>query len=160
MVAPIIGGDADVVIGSRLLEDEAIIGGMPRWKWLGNRFLTGAENRAFRRSYSEYHTGYRAFARSSCARSRSCATPTGSSSTRRSSPRSWPAAPGSRRSPIPTRYFLEASSVPFWKSVRYGLETLGVLARFQAHERGIIRWSLLSPPAFVLAPDEHASGAR
>ena len=34
---------------------------MPRWKWVGNRFLTGIENRAFRRGYSEYHTGYRAF---------------------------------------------------------------------------------------------------
>ena len=49
------------MIGSRLLEDEAIAGGMPRWKWVGNRFLTAIENLAFRRGYSEYHTGYRAF---------------------------------------------------------------------------------------------------
>ena len=50
-----------MVIGSRLLEDRAIAGGMPRWKWLGNRLLTGIENRAFGVSFSEYHTGYRAF---------------------------------------------------------------------------------------------------
>ena len=61
MVAPIQAGDADVVIGSRLLEDRAIAGGMPRWKWLGNRLLTGIENRAFGVRFSEYHTGYRAF---------------------------------------------------------------------------------------------------
>ena len=34
---------------------------MPRWKWIGNRALTWVENAAFRRGYSEYHTGYRAF---------------------------------------------------------------------------------------------------
>ena len=61
MVRPIERGEADVVIGSRLLEDEAIAGGMPRWKWVGNRFLTWVENRAFRTSFSEFHTGYRAF---------------------------------------------------------------------------------------------------
>ena len=88
MVEPILAGRADMVIGSRLLEDRAIAGGMPRWKWLGNRLLTGIENRAFGVSFSEYHTGYRAFsAPTSCARSRSCATPTSSSSTSRSSPR-------------------------------------------------------------------------
>ena len=53
MVKPIEAGIADVVIGSRLLEDEAIAGGMPRWKWIGNRFLTSIENAAFRRGYSE-----------------------------------------------------------------------------------------------------------
>ena len=47
MVAPILAGEADMVIGSRLLRDRAIAGGMPRWKWLGNRMLTGIENRAF-----------------------------------------------------------------------------------------------------------------
>ena len=61
MVRPIERGEADVVIGSRLLEDEAIAGGMPRWKWVGNRFLTWIENRAFRTGFSEFHTGYRAF---------------------------------------------------------------------------------------------------
>src|SRR4051794_27459815 len=47
MAAPILSGEADIVIGSRLLDDRAIAGGMPRWKWVGNRLLTGIENRAF-----------------------------------------------------------------------------------------------------------------
>src|SRR6185312_5079615 len=61
MVAPILAGEADMVIGSRLLRDRAVAGGMPRWKWLGNRLLTSIENRVFGIRLSEYHTGYRAF---------------------------------------------------------------------------------------------------
>ena len=104
MVRPIEEGRADVVIGSRLLEDETIAGGMPRWKWIGNRLLTWIENRGFRRRFSEYHTGYRAFSVDFLARSRSTATATASCSTRRSSPRSWPATPacGAARSPRAT----------------------------------------------------------
>ncbi|MEA2353259.1 MAG: hypothetical protein QOJ14_1673, partial [Thermoleophilaceae bacterium] len=136
MVEPIERGEADVVIGSRLLEDETIAGGMPRWKWIGNRGLTWIENRAFRRRYSEYHTGYRAF----------------SAEFLRSIPFARNSdgfvfdqemfaqvvARGARvvELPIPTRYFLEASSVSFRASVEYGLRTLGVLARYRLDERG------------------------
>jgi len=142
MVAPILDGRADMVIGSRLLRDRAIAGGMPRWKWLGNRLLTGIENRVFGVRLSEYHTGYRAF----------------SADLLRS-------IPFLRNSddfvfdqeifaqilardarivevPIPTRYFGAASSVDFRTSVRYGLMTLGVLARFAADRRRG-RWPLL-----------------
>jgi glycosyltransferase involved in cell wall biosynthesis len=147
MVEPIQRGEADVVIGSRLLEDETIAGGMPRWKWIGNRALTWVENRAFRRDYSEYHTGYRAF----------------SADFLRSIPFARNSdgfvfdqemfaqivARGARvmELPIPTRYFLEASSVSFRASVEYGLRTLGVLARYRLDERGSWRWPLLRRPA-------------
>jgi glycosyltransferase involved in cell wall biosynthesis len=154
IVAPIEEGRADVVVGSRLLEDEAIAGGMPRWKWVGNRLLTAIENRAFRRRFSEYHTGYRAF----------------SAEFLRSIPYGRNAdgfvfdqeifaqavARGARvvEVAIPTRYFLEASSVSFSRSVEYGLRTLLVLARFRADERrgedG--RWLLLRRPAARPAP--------
>jgi SAM-dependent methyltransferase len=143
---PILDGDADMVIGSRLLEDQAIAGGMPRWKWVGNRMLTAAENRAFEVSLSEYHTGYRAF----------------SADLLRSIPFlrnsdgfvfdqelfAQVIARGARvvEIPIPTRYFHEASSVSFPTSVRYGLETLGVLARFRADRHGR-PWALLRRPA-------------
>ena len=160
MVAPILSGNADVVIGSRLLNDRAIVGGMPRWKWVGNKFLTWAENLAFRRHYSEYHTGYRAF---SADFLRSVAF-------LRNSDRfvfdqeifAQAVANRSRvhEIAIPTRYFLEASSVSFRESVRYGLRTLGVLARFRAHEAGVWRWSLLASPAFALRPDSDAVVAK
>jgi SAM-dependent methyltransferase len=149
MVEPIDAGLADVVIGSRLLEDEAIVGGMPRWKWVGNRALTTVENRVFRRRYSEYHTGYRAFSAEFLRRV---------AFLRNSDDFVFDqeifaqiVASGSRvvELPIPTRYFLEASSVSFRASVRYGLKTLWVLARFRLDERGR-RWELLRPPAASL----------
>ena len=156
MVAPIERGEADVVIGSRLLRDETIAGGMPRWKWVGNRALTWIENRAFRRRYSEYHTGYRAFSADFL--------------------RSIPFARNSDgfvfdqevfaqivardarvvELAIPTRYFLEASSVSFPASVEYGLRTLGVLARYRLDERGLLRWPLLRRPATRLESWEAA----
>jgi SAM-dependent methyltransferase len=142
MVQPILEGRADMVIGSRLLRDRAIAGGMPRWKWVGNRLLTGIENRVFGVRLSEYHTGYRAF----------------SAELLRSIPFlrnsddfvfdqqifAQVLARGARivEVPIPTRYFGAASSVGFVTSVRYGLLTLGVLARF-AVDRRRGRWPLL-----------------
>jgi 2-polyprenyl-3-methyl-5-hydroxy-6-metoxy-1,4-benzoquinol methylase len=149
MAAPILAGEADIVIGSRLLEDRAIAGGMPRWKWLGNRLLTGIENRAFGVRFSEYHTGYRAF----------------SAEFLRSIPFlrnsddfvfdqeifAQMLARGARvrEIPIPTRYFHEASSVDFLTSLRYAFKTLWVLARFRLDRR----WALLRRPAAWIAAE-------
>jgi SAM-dependent methyltransferase len=146
MVAPILAGEADMVIGSRLLRHRAVAEGMPRWKWLGNRLLTGIENRVFGVRLSEYHTGYRAF----------------SADLLRSIPYlrnsdefvfdqqifAQVIARGARmvEVPIPTRYFREASSVGFATSVRYGVRTLAVLARF-AIDRRRRTWALLRRPA-------------
>jgi SAM-dependent methyltransferase len=142
MVAPILAGEADMVIGSRILRDRAIAGGMPRWKWVGNRLLTGIENRVFGVQLSEYHTGYRAF----------------SAQLLRSIPFlrnsddfvfdqeifAQVLARGARivEVPIPTRYFHEASSVDLPTSVRYGVQTLVVLGRFAIDQRRG-RWPLL-----------------
>ena len=146
MVAPILAGRADMVIGSRLLEDRAIAGGMPRWKWVGNRLLTGIENRGFGVSFSEYHTGYRAFS-SSLLREIAFL---------RNSDEfvfdqqifAQVIARDARvvEIPIPTRYFREASSVDFFTSMRYALLTIWMLGRFRAHRHGL-RWALLCDPA-------------
>ncbi|MDQ3935727.1 MAG: methyltransferase domain-containing protein, partial [Actinomycetota bacterium] len=156
MVRPIEEGEADVVMGSRLLEDETIAGGMPRWKWVGNRGLTWVENRAFRRRYSEYHTGYRAFS-ADFLRS----IPFGRNSDGFVFDQEMFAQIVARdarvvEQPIPTRYFLEASSVSFRDSVAYGLRTLAVLARFRLHERGR-RWALLTRPAARLTAADRES---
>jgi SAM-dependent methyltransferase len=151
MVRPIAERRADVVIGSRLLQDEAIAGGMPRWKWAGNRLLTAVENVAFRRSHSEYHTGYRAFSVPFLR-----TIPFLRNSDSFVFDQEIFAQIVSRNArvfelPIPTRYFLEASSVSFVKSVDYGLRTLSVLMRFRVDEhRG--RWTLLRRPAARLRP--------
>ena len=61
IIKPIQEGKADVVLGSRLLAGDVMRQGMPWWKYLGNRFLTGVENLAFGLHLSEYHTGYRGY---------------------------------------------------------------------------------------------------
>ena len=158
MVEPIAAGRADVVIGSRLLEDEAISGGMPRWKWVGNRGLTWAENRAFRRDFSEYHTGYRAFSVDFLRQIAFLRNDDGFVFDQEIFAQIVAAGGRVEEMAIPTRYFLEASSVSFWASVEYGLRTLGVLARFRADERRG-RWSLLRRPAVRLgtAPERAAN---
>lgn len=62
MIAPIISGEADVVMGSRMVKKtDALKGGMPLYKWLGNQFLTTAQNFLLKSRLSEFHTGYRAY---------------------------------------------------------------------------------------------------
>lgn len=153
MVKPISEGRADVVIGSRLLEDEAIAGGMPRWKWLGNRFLTAIENLAFGRSLSEYHTGYRAY---SIEFLRTIPFLRNNDSFVFDQEIFAQIADRDARVEelaIPTRYFLEASSVSFRKSLDYGIRTLEVLLRFRL---SALRssWTLLRRPAVALEAEQ------
>ena len=90
---------------------------MPRWKWLGNRLLTGIENRAFRRSWSEYHTGYRAFSTDLLRSIAFLRNDDGFVFDQQVFAQL--VASGARvvELPIPTRYFHEASSVPLATSV-------------------------------------------
>jgi SAM-dependent methyltransferase len=158
MAAPIIGGRADMVIGSRLLEHHAVADGMPRWKWLGNRLLTSMENRAFRLRLSEYHTGYRAF---SADLLRSIAFLRNSDDFVFDQEIFAQAlASGARVTeiPIPTRYFAGASSVDLRTSTRYGLSTLAVLCRFTLDRRPRARWTLLRRPAARLVPAGAGTG--
>ena len=62
MTAPILNGEADVVLGSRMMQKQrALKGGMPLYKWLGNQILTSIQNRVLHAHLAEFHTGYRAF---------------------------------------------------------------------------------------------------
>jgi SAM-dependent methyltransferase len=147
MVRPVVEGRADAVMGSRMLRDRTIAGGMPRWKWLGNRLLTAIENRAFHRSWSEYHTGYRAFSTDLLRSIAFLRNDDGFVFDQQVFAQL--VASGARvvELPIPTRYFHEASSVSFPTSVGYALRTLAVLARFRLHASGRRAWPLLRPPA-------------
>ncbi len=145
LVAPILTGERDLMLGSRFLGDP-LAGGMPKWKYISNRFLTGVENMAFGLQLSEYHTGLRAYSR-----------------------RLLETIPYRRNSDdfvfdqeliaqvvaagglsigeiaVPTRYFDEASSVNFKRSVVYGLSTLRVVARYLAHRLRVRRSPKLQP---------------
>ena len=62
MLAPILEENADVVLGSRMLRKmDALAGGMPLYKWIGNQVLTRIENRIIGANLSEFHTGYRVY---------------------------------------------------------------------------------------------------
>jgi glycosyltransferase involved in cell wall biosynthesis len=139
LVAPILAGERDLMLGSRFLGDP-LAGGMPRWKFISNRFLTGLENAAFGLHLSEYHTGLRAYSRRLLE-----TIPYRLNSDDFVFDQELIAqvvAAGSLpvgEIAVPTRYFEEASSVGFRRSVVYGLSTLRVVGRYVLHRTGLRR---------------------
>ncbi len=134
LIAPILEGRRDLMLGSRFLGDP-LAGGMPRWKYVSNRFLTTVENLAFGLHLSEYHTGLRAYSRRLLE-----TIPYRLNSDDFVFDQELIAqvvAAGMRdrigEIAVPTRYFEEASSVGFRRSVVYGVSTLQVVARYLFH---------------------------
>lgn len=143
LIVPMAGmiayGEYDAVLGSRILGKGAIAGGMPVYKYIANRFLTLFQNLLIGQKLSEYHTGFRAF--------------------RREVVESLPLEENSddfvfdnqmivqthyfgfRIGEIscPTRYFEEASSINFSRSVRYGLGVVATSLRYLARRLGLYR---------------------
>jgi len=138
LIMPIQQGKADMMLGSRMLGEGALKGGMPVWKYVANRFLTWAENVTLGQHLSEYHTGFRAYSR-----------------------RVLETVPFLLNSDnfvfdtemlaeavafgfqigeigVPTRYFKEASSVNFRNSVIYGLSTLWIMTIYLLNRLGLI----------------------
>jgi glycosyltransferase involved in cell wall biosynthesis len=139
IIVPIVEGQADVVLGSRLKSGSALAQGMPWWKYVANRFLTGVENLAFGLALSEYHTGYRAFRRDVLETVNFLLD--SDSFVFDQEIIGQVVAAGFRISeiPVPTRYFREASSAGFVASSIYGLRILTMLFWFVLHRRGIRR---------------------
>ena len=139
IIEPIVNGGADVVLGSRLKEGSALAQGMPWWKFLANRFLTGLENRVFSLSLSEYHTGYRAFRREVLETVNFLANSDGFVFDQEIIAQVVAARFRIAEIAVPTRYFPEASSASFIASVGYGLRILSVLFWFTLNQRGLRR---------------------
>lgn len=129
-------GEADIVLGSRWLGLDPAKAGMPWWKRLGNRFLTGSENRVLGLHLSEYHTGYRAYSRRFLE-----AIPFLENSNDfvfDTQVLIQAATFGFKIGEVPAigRYHSDASSVSFKTSTVYGLETLAALFRYVLHRAG------------------------
>ena len=139
IIEPIVEGDADVVLGSRLKSGSAMAQGMPWWKYLANRFLTGLENRVFGLSLSEYHTGYRAFRRDVLETVNFVANSDGFVFDQEIIAQVVAARFKIAEIAVPTRYFPEASSASFLASAVYGLRILAVLFWFMLNRRGVRR---------------------
>jgi glycosyltransferase involved in cell wall biosynthesis len=134
LTGPILAGDADMVLGSRFLGDP-LAGGMPRWKYVANRFLTGLQNRAYDLRLSEYHTGFRAYSRKLLETIDYRANSNDFVFDQELVGQVVRAGFRIAEVPVPTRYFAEASSVNFRRSVVYGLSTLRTLGSHRRAQR-------------------------
>jgi glycosyltransferase involved in cell wall biosynthesis len=142
MASMVISGHYDVVLGSRILGGMALKGGMPFYKYLANRFLTLAENMALGVKLSEYHTGYRAFGRRVLE-----SLPLDANSDDFVFDNEMLAQVvyfGFRIGEIscPTKYFKDASSINFRRSVKYGFGVLATSLKFLLQRWGIMRSSI------------------
>jgi glycosyltransferase involved in cell wall biosynthesis len=129
----------DMVLGSRILGAGALKGGMPFYKYVSNRLLTAFQNLFLGVKLSEYHTGFRAYSRQLLE-----TLPLLENSDDFVFDNQVIAQAvmfGFRIGEIscPTKYFAEASSINFRRSVQYGLGVLATTAGFVAHRLGVIR---------------------
>lgn len=132
-------GEFDAVLGSRILGSSALKGGMPYWKYVANRWLTAIENMLLGMKLSEYHTGYRAFSRKVLE-----TLPLEENSDDFVFDNQMLAQTvrfGFQIGEIscPTKYFPEASSINFKRSVIYGFGVLGTAVSYRLHVMGIKR---------------------
>jgi glycosyltransferase involved in cell wall biosynthesis len=139
LIQPIVDGRADVVLGSRLKAGSALAQGMPRWKYVANRFLTRLENRAFGLALSEYHTGYRAFRRGVLETVNFPLNSDGFVFDQEIIGQVVAAGFRIAEIAVPTRYFPGASSAGLGASVIYGLRILSMLVWFTLHRTGLRR---------------------
>jgi glycosyltransferase involved in cell wall biosynthesis len=143
MASLIGGGLYHCVLGSRILGGYALKGGMPYWKYAANRFLTFGENLLIGAKLSEYHTGYRAFSRELLLK-----LPLEENSedfvfdNQMLAQIVWLDYTICEVS-CPTKYFAEASSINFFRSVKYGFGCLKTALDFR-----LAKMKLISSPIF------------
>jgi len=138
-------GIYDVVLGSRIIGGQALRGGMPVYKYIFNRLLTAFENLFLGIKVSEYHTGYRAFSREVLTK-----LPLLENSDDfvfDNQMLAQCAHFGFKIGEVscPTKYFPEASSINFRRSVTYGLGVLGTTLQFALQKWGLGQFRIFNP---------------
>jgi len=144
LITPLLNEECDAVFGSRMLGGRPLEGGMPKWKYLANIFLTAMENAVFYMYLTEYHSGLRAYSRKYLETVKfeknsddfvfdSEVIAQGVTHNMRI-----------KEIPIATRYFKEASQIGFWRSVIYGLSILKTLVKFKLHKKGIKKFEMFN----------------
>jgi glycosyltransferase involved in cell wall biosynthesis len=144
VIEPLKRGEADIVLGSRLLAGDAVQHGMPSWKFFGNRFLTGLENLVFGLNLSEYHTGYRAYRKEALETVNIEMNSDNFLFDQEIIAQFIESGLRIAEVPVPARYFPEASSASFVQSSVYGLSILQLLIRYIAHRSGLRQRQFLS----------------
>ena len=145
MASLIAYGEYDVVLGSRILGHGALTGGMPLYKYIANRLLTFFQNLLLNYKLSEYHTGYRAFSREVLQ-----ALPLEENSDDFVFDNELLTQVIYLRYRLgevscPTKYFPQASSINFARSVKYGLGVVATSLKFRLQKMGLGRFRILNP---------------
>jgi glycosyltransferase involved in cell wall biosynthesis len=152
LIRPLLDGECDAVFGSRMLGGRPLEGGMPKWKYLANIFLTALENAVFYMYLTEYHSGLRAYSR------RYLRTINFQANSDDFVFDSEIIAQGVihgmriREIPIKTRYFPEASQIGLGRSLVYGLSILKTLIKFKLHKKRLLMFRMFN--------DQRAETAR
>lgn len=145
LVIPIIRGEADAVFGSRMLGGRPLEGGMPLWKYYANVLLTAFANIIFRRYLTEIHSGFRAYSRKYLHTARFEENSDDFIFDTEIIAQGMANNLFFREVPIETRYFPEASSINFGRSVVYGSGIFVVLLRYLLHVNHILTNPSLKP---------------
>jgi len=131
-----------VVLGSRILGKGALNGGMPYYKYIFNRFLTLTENILIGQKLSEYHTGYRAFSRQVLKSINFQANDDDFIFDNEMLSQIFMKGFEIAEVTCPTKYFDEASSINFSRSMKYGLGVLRVSLIHRLHQWGLAKSKL------------------
>jgi glycosyltransferase involved in cell wall biosynthesis len=144
MASMVAYGVYDAVLGSRIIGGQALRGGMPLYKYVANRFLTAFENFFLKIKLSEYHTGYRAF--SSAVLSTLPLLENSDDFVFDNQMLAQCVHFGFRIGEVscPTKYFDEASSINFRRSVTYGLGVLATTMQFALQKLGVAHFRIFS----------------
>ncbi len=135
-----------VVFGSRILGKGARQGGMPLYKYIANRFLTFVQNLLMNQKLSEYHTGYRAFSREVLLKVNYHANSDDFIFDNQMVAQIFWAGFQIAEVTCPTKYFAEASSINFRRSVKYGFGVLGVSVQYALQKLGLAHFKIFEAP--------------
>lgn len=131
-----------VVLGSRILGKGALKGGMPKYKYIANRFLTLSQNLLIGQKLSEYHTGYRAFSGEVLKKIKYNLNSDDFVFDNQMLSQIFAAGFEIAEITCPTKYFEEASSINFRRSVKYGLGVLGTSFKHFLWRMGIAKYKI------------------
>ena len=143
----------DVVIGSRILGNKAMSGGMPAYKYYANQFLTFAENFIINQKLSEYHTGYRAFNVKTLTTIPLLENSDDFVFDNEMLLQALYFGFNVGEISCPAKYFEEASSISFKRSVKYGLEVLKTSAKYFLSRNRLKTFPIFDPNGKKLTND-------
>jgi glycosyltransferase involved in cell wall biosynthesis len=147
LVTSLLNEECDAVFGSRMLGGRPLEGGMPKWKYLANVFLTALENATFYMYLTEYHSGLRAYSRRYLETVNFLAISDDFVFDSEIIAQGVLHKLRIREIPIETRYFPEASQIGLGRSIVYGLSILKTLVKFKLHKKRLMKFAMFSDPA-------------